>query len=75
MSTLNEVQDSWDTPDGLTIVTTKEFIQMFDASGDPVIESISKECALEIIDNHIEAQKNQTAIDMLMAVFWKPIEA
>jgi|21_taG_2_1085346.scaffolds.fasta_scaffold30916_3 hypothetical protein len=75
MLELNSKQNGWSTPDGWTIVTTHESIQVFDPDDDPVIESMTKESVIEKIEEHIKSQENHVAFELLMAALRDPIEA
>jgi DNA topoisomerase VI subunit A len=72
---LNEHKKQWPTPDGWTIETTDESIQVFDADDDPVIEAITKDAVLQKIEEHIKSQENHAAFELLMAALKDPIEA
>ena len=72
---LNEHKKQWSAPDGWTIETTDESIQVFDADDDPVIEAITKDAVLQKIEEHIKSQENHAAFELLMAALKDPIEA
>ena len=75
MLKLNGDEKTWSTSNGWTIVATDESIQVFDVDEEPVIEAITKEFALEKLDEHIRSQENHAAFELMMAALKDPIEA